>query len=174
MKIAASLILWLSLEMAKEIERKFLVTSQRWREAASCQGMKQGYLARRDGVSVRVRLAGEEGSLTIKGPIEGISRDEFEYSIPKEDAEAMFELCQGALIDKTRYFLPQDDLTWEIDAFHGANEGLIVAEIELPDPGRDFYKPDWLGKEVTHQRRYFNAQLTEYPYQDWTEAERSP
>lgn len=160
--------------MAKEIERKFLVTNDSWRDAASGQAYQQGYLARRDGVSVRVRLAGEtDGTLTIKGPIEGISRDEFEYEIPCEEASALFGLCQGALITKTRHVLPQGDLLWEIDEFHGANEGLIVAEIELPDAAHEFEKPDWLGKEVTNQRRYFNAELTAHPFREWSEAERS-
>jgi len=153
--------------MGKEIERKFLVTSDSWRQHATGKTYRQGYLSRRPGCTVRIRLAGDEGFLTIKGKLKGLVRDEFEYPVPAADAEEMLTLCEGSLIEKTRYRLPQDDLVWEIDEFHGDNDGLVVAEMELPTPDHPFHRPEWIGEEVTDDRRYYNAELSVRPFREW-------
>ncbi len=160
--------------MATEIERKFLVRNTDWKPLTSSRTIRQGYLSRDPERTVRVRLMGEEAFLTIKGRPVGIVRAEFEYPIPSPDALSLLALCLPPLIEKTRHCLAQGELTWEIDEFHGANEGLIVAEIELPAADTVFAKPHWLGAEVSHLPRYANSQLAEHPFQDWTEAERAP
>lgn len=164
--------------MAIEIERKFLVTGDAWREAViRQQTMRQGYLNRvaADGskASVRIRIAGDEAFLNIKQAVTGTSRLEFDYGVPVPDAAEMLdELCQQPLIEKTRYWVEHGGFTWEVDVFHGENSGLIVAEIELPDERTEFAKPDWAGREVTDQRRYYNVALSEKPYAEWSVEER--
>ncbi len=156
--------------MAQEIERKFLVVNDRWRASAAGERYRQGYLATaRPGQSVRVRIVGERGYLTIKGPTQGLSRAEFEYAIPLRDAEEMLEtLCDRPLIEKTRYRLPIGDVVWEIDEFIGENAGLIIAEVELTSEDQPFEKPDWLGAEVSGEARYYNANLVKNPYSQWS------
>jgi CYTH domain-containing protein len=152
--------------MKQEIERKFLVMGDGWRKAAAAGLLCcQGYLASGgDGATVRVRLLGEKGFLTIKGPTQGISRPEMEYEIPVPDAEYMLEnLCGDRMISKMRYILDYNGLRWEIDEFHGRNQGLILAEIELESENQPFETPDWLGKEVSHDPRYRNAELARRP-----------
>ncbi|TVQ28817.1 MAG: CYTH domain-containing protein [Wenzhouxiangella sp.] len=156
--------------MATEIERKFLVKGDEYREQAQGRRYRQAYLSTDKERVVRVRVVDQEAWLTIKGRTRGVSRAEFEYPIPVEDAIDMLEnLCQQPVIDKTRYRLPLGDHVWEIDEFHGVNDGLVVAEIELEDEDQPFEKPDWLGDEVSGDPRYFNANLIAHPYRDWSE-----
>ena len=156
--------------MKQEIERKFLVANDGWRIAVGLGRICcQGYIT--DGLSsatVRVRLLGEKGFLTIKGTAQGISRPEFEYEIPAADAEYMIEnLCGDRLVSKKRYTLEITGMVWEIDEFSGLNEGLIVAEIELESEDQSFVKPEWLGAEVTFDARYYNVALARHPFARW-------
>ncbi len=154
--------------MAVEIERKFLVKNDRWRSLATGQIYCQGYIPTTPGSTVRVRIIGEQGYLTIKGPSEGTSRAEFEYPIPLKDAKELLEtLCQRPLIEKKRYKIPIDDLIWEVDEFLGENQGLIVAEVELQDENQGIDLPNWIGDEVSHDPRYRNASLVKNPYCQW-------
>ena len=157
--------------MPVEIERKFLVRGNDWR---TDQGVRiiQGYLNRDEERTVRVRMAGERAFLTIKGVNTGAMRAEFEYEIPVADAEQLLKICVGALIEKTRHTVVYAGMTWEIDEFHGANEGLIVAEVELEDPEQTFAKPAWLGPEVTADARYFNSSLAVRPYSSWHQQQK--
>ncbi|WP_432723138.1 CYTH domain-containing protein [Jeongeupia wiesaeckerbachi] len=153
--------------MAIEIERKFLLASETWRSAVTTSTrIAQGYLCTDPERTVRVRLKGEAGFLTIKGKNEGIARAEFEYPVPAGDAAAMLVLCPN-VVDKTRHLVPIGTQLWEIDEFHGDNAGLIVAEIELPSVDAAFEHPDWLGAEVSADPRYFNSALSEQPYRRW-------
>jgi adenylate cyclase len=137
--------------------------------------MRQGYLASSARASVRVRTAGEEAWLNIKGGGLVAVRDEFEYPIPLTDADALLSrLAAGPLIDKTRHYVEVAGFEWEIDEFHGDNSGLIVAEIELEELSQAFETPPWLGKEVTELHRYYNVNLVARPFKDWTDGERSP
>lgn len=137
--------------------------------------MVQGYLAGGARASVRVRIAGDRAWLNVKGGGYVASRQEFEYAIPVDDAREMLEsLCDGPLVEKTRHFVPHGGLEWEVDEFHGRNEGLVVAELELDREGQPFDRPPWLGPEVTHLPRYYNVRLVEHPYSEWTAAEREP
>ena len=147
--------------MGAEIERKFLVRGDGWKSHADGGSrLRQAYLAATDGCAIRVRIKDDENAyLTIKSARPGASRDEFEYDVPLADARAMLPLRTGEVIEKTRYRVPASDLTWEIDVFAGAHDGLVVAEIELPEEGTRFDRPDWLGDEVTHDKRYYNASL---------------
>ncbi|XZG70510.1 CYTH domain-containing protein [Chitinibacteraceae bacterium HSL-7] len=155
--------------MATEIERKYLLASDDWRGAVSqSTRIAQGYLSTEPGRTVRVRIKGDGGFLTIKGAsLDGMSRAEFEYPVPLSDAEAMLALCPSVL-DKTRHLVDAgNQLTWEIDEFHGDNAGLIVAEIELPSVETAVPHAAWLGNEVTGDKRYYNSQLTLTPYCQW-------
>lgn len=154
-----------------ETERKFLVKDASYKEAAvRSYRIAQGYIAHDGGNTVRVRIRDNEGFLTIKGPsLDGISRQEWEKLIPLQDAEELMGLCHGGIIDKTRYIVPAaGELFFEVDEFHGDNEGLVMAEIELPSPDTPFDRPAWLGEEVTGDKRYYNSYLTKVPYQDWS------
>ena len=154
--------------MGKEIERKFLVKGDSWRAGAHGKRYRQGYLSTVKERTVRVRVAGEQGFLTVKGITVGASRAEYEYEIPLADANQMLDaLCERPIVEKTRYRLPQDDIVWEIDEFEGDNRGLIVAEVELKDEHQSYPKPDWLGEEVTGDPRYFNANLVAKPFTTW-------
>jgi adenylate cyclase len=152
--------------MTTEIERKFLVTGNAWRQPTPVR-FSQGYLNRDPERTVRVRLAGEEALLTIKGLTIGISRVEFEYAIPVVDAEQLLKLCQGPIIVKARHVVVHQGTTWEVDEFFGDNAGLVVAEVELDDEHQSFERPDWLGMEVTEDARYFNSNLATHPYSSW-------
>ncbi|MGB5962169.1 MAG: CYTH domain-containing protein [Coleofasciculaceae cyanobacterium] len=155
--------------MATEIERKFLVTSDEWRNLASGIIYRQGYIATKKGTTVRVRLAGNQGYLTIKGTTKGISRAEYEYEISVEDAQEMLNnLCDSPLIEKTRYKIAIDNLIWEVDEFVGENQGLIVAEVELSDANQTINIPNWIGQEVSDDARYYNANLVQHPYSQWS------
>ncbi|MEQ3636177.1 CYTH domain-containing protein [Alcanivorax sp.] len=154
--------------MALEIERKFLVRDLSITDSLAGERLTQGYLSHDKNATVRVRTTGDTAWLTIKGKTVGATRSEFEYAIPLADAHQMLaELCGAGVIDKTRYRLPQGELCWEIDVFHGDNEGLIVAEIELPSEKTSFEKPAWLGEEVTGETRYYNSALSTKPYKSW-------
>jgi CYTH domain-containing protein len=157
--------------MAQEIERKFLIRSDAWRASARAgTPYQQGYLSNTKACTVRVRLAGTRGYLTVKGTTVGATRDEFEYEIPAADARHMLEhLCDASIV-KTRYVVPFEGHDWEVDEFGGANAGLLVAEIELADEAESFAQPDWVGEEVTHDPRYFNANLVRSPWRSWSAA----
>lgn len=153
--------------MGIEIERKFLVCDNSWRDAAVGTDYKQGYLAVVPRCSVRVRVADDEAWLTVKSGDGGLTRQEYEYPVPREDAEGMLALCEPVVISKTRYLVTCGDHRWEIDEFHGDNAGLVVAEIELSREDEPFEKPRWLGKEVSDDLRYYNAALSSHPYRLW-------
>jgi len=155
--------------MGIEIERKFLVTNDSWREAA-CVALpiKQGYLVGGKEASVRVRLQGDTANLNIKSATLGVRRQEFEYAIPLEEAEIILTtLCQRPIIEKTRYLVSYANKQWEIDVFEGDNVGLTVAELELQDEAEQFDPPPWLGEEVSDDPRYYNSCLSQHPYKDW-------
>ncbi len=155
--------------MTIEIERKFLLKNDHWRFLATGKVYRQGYILTEDKLTtIRVRVIGTDAYLTIKGKTEGISRNEFEYSIPLEDAEIMLKtLCNRPLIEKIRYKVIQEELVWEVDEFQGENEGLILAEVELKDENQTINLPDWVGEEVTYDSRYYNVNLAKHPYQTW-------
>ena len=157
--------------MAKEIERKFLVKLAAWTPQSGGKYYKQGYLNSQKERVVRVRIAGDKGQLTIKGITTGVTRAEFEYPISIEDAGLMLDnLCEKPLIEKHRHKEVHGGKTWEIDVFHGDNEGLVVAEIELGSEDEAFERPTWLGEEVSSDPRYFNSNLLKNPYKGWARA----
>ncbi len=156
--------------MAIEIERKFLVRKDDWRRPGQGLRYRQGYLTIDPSRTVRVRLAGEEGFLTIKGKSDGMSRSEFEYTIPVAEANEMLDsLCFKPLIEKIRYRLDHCGHLWEVDEFEGDNQGLILAEVELARVDEVVELPPWAGREVTDDPRYYNASLSRNPYRTWTE-----
>ena len=152
--------------MAKEIERKFLV-KESWQPQDEGIKIAQGYLSTVPERTVRVRIKGNKGYLTIKGKNQGISRTEFEYEIPLGDAEELLKLAEQPILSKTRYLEQHGNRLWEIDVFAGENQGLVVAEVELPDEQADFSRPDWLGQEVSGDVRYYNANLIKKPFSLW-------
>lgn len=154
--------------MGVEIERKFLVTGDGWRAQGEPTLLRQGYLSLDPERTVRVRIEGEGATLTIKGKNRGATRGEWEYPIPlPEAAELLDTLCQQPLVEKIRHRISQGRHTWEVDEFLGANAGLVVAEIELASEDERFDRPDWIGPEVTHDKRYFNSNLIRHPYSAW-------
>ncbi|MGB7983433.1 MAG: CYTH domain-containing protein [Candidatus Nanopelagicales bacterium] len=155
--------------MGIEVERKFLVTGDAWRaQVDSATRIVQGYLAQTDTATVRVRVRGERGYVTIKGASVGIARSEFEYEIPVPDAMTMLDtLAQGPVIDKVRHLVPVGRHMWEVDVFGGANAPLVMAEVELADAAEEFVTPDWAGQEVSADSRYFNVNLARSPYSTW-------
>ncbi|MEY2963605.1 MAG: hypothetical protein RL754_866 [Bacteroidota bacterium] len=159
--------------MAKEIERKFLVATDKWKNSVARQSFyAQGYLSYDPERTVRVRETSTTGFLTIKGMTVGLSRDEFEYEIPKAEAAALLEMCEQPPVQKMRYFVEVGKHTWEIDVFEGANAGLVVAEIELASEDEVFECPEWLGEEVSGDRRYSNSSLNLNPFKSWSEGEK--
>lgn len=163
--------------MAREIERKFLVCSDAWREQVDSRShFRQAYLTdhRSGRASVRVRLLDDRGELNIKSLELGISREEFQYDIPGDEARQMLDhLCTGPEIEKTRHWVRAGGHLWEIDEFEGDNAGLIVAEVELESEAERIDPPDWLGPEVTHLPRYFNVALVQRPFREWTAFEQA-
>lgn len=154
--------------MALEIERKFLVAGDYKLSATSCERIAQGYLASGAGCTVRVRVRGDRGYLTIKGPsADGVSRSEWEYEVPAREALEMLALCSSGVIDKCRYLVPFAGHTFEVDEFYGDNEGLTVAEVELSSVDEQFARPEWLGEEVTGDVRYYNSSLARNPSCKW-------
>lgn len=170
--------------MAQEIEHKFLVTSDRFKQLGTPTPYCQGYIPTRNGMTVRVRIAGTQGYVTFKDRAVNLTRHEFEYPVPLADARQMLELlCEKPIVEKTRYVVPNvpahlpdgtpvEGLFWEVDVFHGDNEGLALAEIEIPSEDTLFDMPDWIGAEVSHDRRYRNNALAQHPYKDWTDEEK--
>jgi len=154
--------------MALEIERKFLLAGEGWRGLAEGKNYRQGYLCSDEVRTVRVRIAGENGFITVKGKTKGMARDEYEYEIPLADAEEMLNaLCGATSIEKIRYKIPFAGHVWEVDEFFKENRGLIIAEVELESEDEAFVKPDWVGREVTADRRYYNASLAACPFNRW-------
>ncbi|MBL0125421.1 MAG: CYTH domain-containing protein [Betaproteobacteria bacterium] len=154
--------------MAKEIERKFLVDQTSWKPHDAGIHFKQGYLNAQKERVVRVRIEGNQAKLTIKGVTTGVTRSEFEYAIPVEDAAILLDnLCEQPLIDKHRHKETHGGKAWEIDVFHGLNEGLVVAEIELTSEDEKFDLPTWAVKEVSSDARYFNSNLLKNPFTAW-------
>lgn len=154
-----------------EIERKFLVTGPFKDKAYDATRIQQGYIASGRGRTVRVRVRGDKGYLTIKGPsnLAGLARFEWEKEIPVSDAHELMRICEPGIIDKTRYLVKSPDgrHVWEVDEFYGENEGLVMAEIELNDENESYSKPDFIGREVTGDRRFYNSHLRQNPYKLW-------
>ena len=150
-----------------EIERKYLVTNNNYKSGTPIR-ISQGYICSEENRVVRVRIKGDKAYLTIKNATIGFARNEYEYEIPVADAKAILHnTCQQPIIDKTRYILEHKGFIWEIDEFHGDNEGLVVAEIELENKNQQFELPDFIGEEVTDDARYYNACLFKNPYKNW-------
>ncbi|MEB3342826.1 CYTH domain-containing protein [Okeania sp.] len=155
--------------MAIEIERKFLVKGNGWRNQAVGQVYRQGYMSTKDGITLRARVAGSKGYLTIKGPSVGNSRAEYEYEIPLADAEEMLNtLCGSRLIEKIRYRIYHGEFLWEVDEFAGDNLGLIMAEVELSYENQTVELPEWIGEEVSQDKRYTNSNLSKNPWKNWS------
>ena len=156
-----------------EVERKFLVVGDFKPFATSSTHIAQGYIASGNGRTVRVRIRGDKGYLTIKGPSNeaGLARFEWEKEITLEEAKALMSICEPGIIEKTRWLVPSTDgrHTWEVDVFEGDNEGLVMAEIELESENDTFEKPAFIGQEVTGDRRYYNSHMRKYPYKLWRE-----
>ncbi|WP_395746776.1 CYTH domain-containing protein [Prosthecobacter sp.] len=153
--------------MPTEIERKYLIKPGQWQPASPGRRMTQGYLSRDPDRTVRVRVVGAEAFMTVKSRRTGITRTEIEFPIPLEHARDLLQLCHQPLIDKTRHEVMHAGMLWEVDVFHGANDGLIVAEIELPSEDTAFEKPAWIGDEVSHDLRYTNSNLCAVPFSQW-------
>lgn len=154
--------------MGKEIERKFLIKGDAWRSLAKGTFYRQGYLNSAKERTVRIRTIDDKAFLTIKGLTVGATRSEYEYEIPPADCNAMLDvLAEKPLIEKKRYKVPFEGLTWEIDEFFGDNAGLIMAEVELKSEAQAFKRPEWVGEEVTADPHYFNSNLTKHPYTRW-------
>ena len=158
--------------MGKEIERKYLVKNNDWKRLAKGILYRQGYIRTLNQSTVRVRIIGEQGYLTLKGKSIGQTRSEFEYPIAIADAQEMLEtLCDRPLIEKLRYKIPQGDLVWEVDEFLGDNAGLVIAEVELTDENQEIELPDWIDRQVT-DAKYFNSNLAKHPYSKWQEVNK--
>ena len=154
--------------MGKEIERKFLTKGDGYKKNAKGALYRQGYLFTEPGKVVRVRICGDKGFLTVKGNPYGITRLEYEYEIPLNEAEEMLELlCEKPIIEKQRFKYSENGFTWEVDEFFGDNEGLAVAEIELKNEDEEFIKPQWVGEEVSNDPRYANSNLIKRPFKTW-------
>jgi CYTH domain-containing protein len=155
--------------MAFEIERKFLIKGDYKADAVASDRIIQGYIASSPACAVRVRLYGDKGYLTIKGPtdVSGLKRLEWEKEITSEDVRELLTLCGGKVIDKTRYRVPVGNHVFEVDEFHGDNEGLVVAEVELSSEDESYERPSWLGEEVTGRPEYYNSMLLKSPYNSW-------
>lgn len=157
--------------MGKEVERKFLVNQDTWQPLDAGVHFKQGYLSSQKERVVRVRIEGDKAKITIKGITTGVTRSEFEYLIPVDDAALLLDnLCEQPLIDKHRYRQEVGGKVWEIDVFHGQNEGLVVAEIELASEEEGFVLPPWAVQEVSSDPRYFNSNLLKNPFNTWVKA----
>lgn len=156
--------------MALEIERKFLLKDDSWKsQVVRSHVLKQGYLASSPLPTVRIRTSDNKAYLTIKGKTEGITRTEFEYEIPTEEALELLKLSANTPIEKTRHIVEADGHVWEIDVFEGANQGLVLAEVELQAEDEQIVLPSWIGLEVSDDPRYFNSYLSEYPFSIWKE-----
>lgn len=155
--------------MAIEIERKFLVKNIPENKIKYSHRIRQGYIVSDKDRAIRIRQKSDDYFITIKGNKTGISRFEFEYPIPKTDAKELFNnFCGSGLIEKTRHYIENDGHTWELDVFHGENEGLVVAEIELGSEQETFSLPKWISNEVTSDKKYYNMNLIKNPFKDWS------
>lgn len=155
--------------MAIEIERKFRVVDSAWMSSVSRRRrIRQAYLTKNGRVAIRIRIDGEDrATLTIKTAQPAVLRHEYEYDIPIEDAEELLGLRDGAVIEKTRHEVPIGEVVWEIDVFAGENAGLVIAEVELVNGDQEFCRPSWVGEEITHDRRFYNADLAKRPFGNW-------
>lgn len=154
--------------MPLEIERKFLIKNDSWKDQVSSQmSISQGFLNDEPDRVIRIRTSDQTGFLTIKGRMKDISRPEYEYEIPYYEACELLKMCNPTIIRKTRYKVYNRDHLWEIDIFHAENEGLSIAEIELQSEDEIFHKPDWIGREVSHEKKYLNLFLSKHPFQQW-------
>ncbi|RLK50292.1 adenylate cyclase [Alkalispirillum mobile] len=155
--------------MPAEIERKFLVRDDSWRQQAGPGNpYRQGYFGGTRRASIRVRISGDEGRLNIKSMTLGVERQEYEYPVPVDEAREMLDtLCERPFVEKVRYEVPVGDHVWEVDVFEGDNAGLVVAEVELNDPDEGFEMPAWAGEEVSHDPKYYNINLVKHPYRAW-------
>jgi adenylate cyclase len=153
--------------MALEIERKYLVDVTRWTPRGTGTLYRQGYLSSHKDRVVRVRLQGDVAKLTIKGPTTGVTRTELEYDLPRADVDDLLALCEQPIIEKTRYVERYEGLAWEIDVFHGANQGLVIAEVELTSEDQQVVAPAWATREVSADPRYYNSNLISHPYSMW-------
>ena len=153
-----------------EIERKYLVDTQKWKALGEGTKIKQGYLMADNQKNVSVIIKGDKAYLTIKGLPEGIKRTELEYEIPVKDAEIMLKMIDGSLVEKTRYEETVGDFTWEIDVFEGENEGLVLAEVELKSENDSPKLPDWITDEVSENEKYFNYYLAQHPFSKWKQS----
>jgi adenylate cyclase len=154
--------------MGLEIERKFLIKNDSWKnEIKKTVSIRQGYLNSEVERTVRIRIQGEQGVLTIKGKNQNVTRKEFEYQIPLDDALNLLSMCEKPIIEKTRFLIPSNRSTWEIDVFDGENKGLVIAEIELTSEEESFDIPNWLGEEVSSESKYYNSSLITNPYSNW-------
>lgn len=155
----------------QEIEHKFRVTGDFKPFVVESHEIIQGYISQSDGRTTRVRIKDDKGFLTIKGPLseDGLSRFEWETEIPVEDARELYTLCLTGKIEKTRNLVPVGDHVFEVDEFHGANEGLVIAEVELKEKGEDFEKPEWLGKDVSMDPRFRNSYISAHPFPTWAD-----
>jgi adenylate cyclase len=154
--------------MAKEIERKFMVDLLKWKPGTQVTSIVQGYLLALPHKVIRVRIANNDAFLTIKGSMQGITRDEFEYAIPLPDAKQLLTLCEYNLVEKLRYIEYVEGKKWEIDVFKGKNMGLVIAEIELDSEEETIEKPHWILDEVSVEEKYFNFNLAKYPFLEWS------
>lgn len=155
--------------MAVEIERKFLVDTDKWKPVGKGTRMTQAYLSVFPSPTVRIRIAGEKAYLTIKGPSKTLVRPEFEYEVPVTDADEILSLAVSESVEKIRYKLMDEGFLWEIDVFSGKNTGLVMAEIELETEDQSFPLPDWILDEVTGDERYYNSYLSHHPFQEWSD-----
>ena len=163
--------------MPTETERKFLLKNDSWRKAAvSCTLIRQAYahFQKNSRMTLRIRMTDDDQAyLTLKGPVSGCSRPDFEYPVPFREAQEILKVfCESGRVEKYRYQVPFGSHVWEVDEFLGDNAGLIMAEIELSSPNEEFERPGWLGREVTGEVRFYNSHLLEYPFRDWKEKER--
>jgi adenylate cyclase len=158
--------------MGIEIERKFLLAGDGWRALGQPVLLRQGYLCSDPARVVRVRVDGGQAYITIKGKSSGATRGEWEYPVPLADAHELLELCEQPLIEKHRRKIEFAGNEWEVDEFTGANQGLVIAEIELSSEDQQFDKPDWIGEDVTHDKRYYNSNLVKQPFSSWDEKAR--
>lgn len=155
--------------MPLEIERKFLVDTRKWNPTNKGTRLVQAYLSIDPNPTVRIRIAGEKAFLTIKGRSKTISRPEYEYEIPVDEAQEMMNLAISSPVEKIRYEIIHEGFLWEVDVFSGKNEGLVIAELELESENQTFPQPDWLLAEVSGDRRYYNSFLSEHPFLEWTD-----
>ncbi len=155
--------------MGLEIERKFLVNKNLWQQVkpAESKVIRQGYLLTDRDKTIRVRISANQGFLTIKGKTQGYTRHEFEYEIPVDEARELIDQFAEHTVDKTRHYIYFDHQCWEVDEFHGENEGLLMAELELDTPDAIFKQPDWIMEEVTDDARYYNVNLALHPFKTW-------